>query len=62
MTPTELLEIKLDKLLKAIRRELIEKRDAYSQFVGYTKAFHELGLITAEQAKEYRLQLAKVLF
>lgn len=49
-------------LLTAISKDLILKDDAYSQFVGYTKAFAELGLITNEDAKNYRIQLGKILF
>ena len=62
MNTNQILETKIDNLLKAIRRDLIEKRDAYSQFAGYTKALVEFGIITVETAKHYRLELAKVLF
>jgi len=62
MRTTELLEIEVNNLLTAIRKDLILKDDAYSQFVGYTKAFLKLGLITNEDAKSYRIQLAKILF
>ena len=62
MRTNELLETKINNLLKAIRRDLILKNDAYSQFVGYTKALAEFQIITEETAKHYRLELAKVLF
>lgn len=62
MKTSEYLEKKINNLLTAIRKDLILKNDAYSQFVGYTKALAEFGIITADEAKHYRLELAKVLF
>ena len=62
MNTNEILETKIDNLLKAIRKNLILKDDAYSQFVGYTKALTEFNIITKETAKHYRLELAKVLY
>ena len=62
MSKTEYLEKKLNNLLTAISKDLILKDDAYSQFVGYTKAFAELGIITSDEAKQYRLRLAKVIY
>lgn len=62
MNIQEFSEKKINNLLGAIRKDLIEKETAYSQFVGYTKALTEFGIIKADEAKEYRIQLAKVLF
>lgn len=62
MKTSELFEQKISNLLSAISKDLILKDDAYSQFVGYTKAFVELGIISAKQAKQYRLRLAKVIY
>lgn len=62
MTTKEFIEKKMDNLLHAIKNNLILKDDAYSQFIGYTKAFAELGIISNEDAKQYRLQLARILF
>lgn len=62
MTNKEFFEKKMDNLLHAIKKSLILKDDAYSQFAGYTKAFTELGIITNEEAKQYRLQLARILY
>lgn len=62
MTVHELMEKKIDNLLKAIRRDLISKDEAFSQFIGYTKAFAELGLLTAETTTTYRNELAKVIY
>lgn len=62
MTTKDFLETKISNLLSAISKDLILKDDAYSQFVGYTKALSEFGIITIEEAKKYRLQLARVLY
>lgn len=62
MNTNAILEKKIDTLLKAIRKDLINKIDAYNQFHGYTKALVEFGIITKETAIEYRLGLQKVLF
>ena len=62
MKTNELFEQKINNLLKAIRKDLISKNDAYNQFIGYVKAFTELGIITPAEAADYKLQLAKVLF
>lgn len=42
MKTTELLEKKIDNLITAIRKDMILKSDAYSQFVGYTKLSQNL--------------------
>lgn len=62
MNTNEILENKINSLLKAIRKDLILKDDAYSQFAGCTKALVEFNIITKETAKHYRLELAKVLY
>lgn len=62
MKINELLETKIDNIIKAIRRNLIEKNEAYNQFHGYTKALEEFGIITKETAIYYRNELAKILF
>lgn len=62
MTTKNFIEKKMDNLLHAIKNDLILKNDAYNQFVGYIKAFAELGIITNEEAKQYRLQIARILF
>ena len=62
MDVTTILETKIDNLLKAIRRDLVEKRDAYSRFAGYTKALVDFNIITEETAKHYRKEFAKILF
>lgn len=62
MNVTEILENKIDTLLKSIRRDLILKDDAYSQFVGYTESLTDFNIITKEIAKHYRLELAKLLY
>ena len=62
MKTTELLEKKIDNLITAIRKDMILKSDAYNQFAGYTKALTEFGIISLEEAKHFRLELAKVLF
>ena len=62
MKLNELLETKIENIIKAIRRNLIEKVEAYNQFHGYTKALEEFGIITKETAIYYRNELAKILF
>lgn len=62
MNVNEILENKIDTLLKAIRKDLVGKLDAYNQFHGYTKALVEFGIITKEIAIYYRLELSRVLF
>ena len=62
MKINELLEKKIENIIKAIRKDLINKMDAYNQFHGYTKALEEFRIITKETAIFYRLELAKVLF
>lgn len=62
MTVNELMEKKIENLIKAIRRDLISKNEAYNQFLGYTKAFTELKLMTPDEAGKYRDELAKVLY
>lgn len=62
MNTNEILENKIDTLLKAIRKGRIKKMNAYDQFHGYTKALVEFGIITKETAISYRLELSKVLF
>ena len=62
MNTNAILEKKIDNIIKAIRRDLIGKMEAYNQFHGYTKALVEFGIITEETAVYYRLELAKVLF
>ena len=62
MKLNELLETKIENIIKAIRRNLIEKIEAYNQFHGYTKALEEFGIITQETAIYYRNELAKILF
>lgn len=62
MNTNTILEKKIDNIIKAIRRDLIGKMEAYNQFHGYTKALAEFGIITEETAVYYRLELAKVSF
>ena len=62
MNMNELLENKINELIKSIRNGRIEKMNAYDQFHGYTKALVEFGIITKETAVEYRLGLQRVLF
>lgn len=56
------LEKRMNNILFAIRKGLLEKKEAYDQFVGYTKALTEFGIITLDTAKQYRAELAKVLY
>lgn len=62
MKPSDIVEKKLNNLLSAISKDFISKDNAYNQFLGYTKALYEFGIITEHEAETFRLRLAKVLY